>query len=451
MKQNKYDMVVIGSGIGGMAAAALLAKKGVKPLVVESKEYIGGRFSTIDEEGFKLPTGAILIHEQGWVPWLLKECGINMELRRVPRLFYRIAGKEYEMPSKGRLRMLLEFLDKGDASTGRIAANFVKEVAAGTILGGMGQAMLKPEALRSITLRDWLMQYTDDKVIHEIFDQICSSSILAHSWEIPASEYFFFMAKSQGMRDLMIAPHGCITIIEELANAIKPVCDIWTGCAARQISITKGKATEVVVEKNGVTQSIPCRAVISDIGPTATANLVGKDDYDGDYRKLMRMKLRPSPCVLILIASDKPLLLEGKSGVMITIGARRLGGIVPLSNIAPELAPAGQHLLYTVAEPLSCLLPMDEDHEKQQCMLDIKEQFPDFEKHGRILRMEPRNVYHEWPEGRTWNGYDMPIETPVTNLFTIGDACKNVGLAGSSGSVESAIRAVKLALRQMKM
>ena len=67
MAQNEYDVIIIGSGIGGMAAAALLAKKGVKTLVIESKERLGGRFSTINYEGFKLPTGAQLVHEQGWM------------------------------------------------------------------------------------------------------------------------------------------------------------------------------------------------------------------------------------------------------------------------------------------------------------------------------------------------------------------------------------------------
>ena len=58
MQQEKYDVVVIGSGMGGLAAATLLSRKGYKILLVESKDRIGGRFSTIDYEGFKLPTGA---------------------------------------------------------------------------------------------------------------------------------------------------------------------------------------------------------------------------------------------------------------------------------------------------------------------------------------------------------------------------------------------------------
>ena len=450
MTQSGYDVVVIGSGIGGMAAAALLAKKGVRTLLVESKERLGGRFSTIDYEGFKLPTGAQLVHEQGWIPWVMKETGVKAELRKVPRLFYRIRGQEHEMPAKGRLRMLLDFLDKAEAERGKIAGTIVKEVAASVLLNGMAQNMAKPESERSLTFRDWLLQYTDNEVVHEVMDQLCSSAIMAHSWEIPAAEFFFFMGRSGGQRDLLIAPGGSISIVEALADTIKPVCDIWTNCPIRQVMVKQGKVCGLLVEKDGKIQEIPCMAVISNIGPTATVQITGKENFSADYLKQMRMKLRPSPCVLILIASDRPLCLDGKTALMITIGTRRIGAIVPLTNTCPELAPPGQHLLYAVGEPKSCLLPMDEEYEKQQCMLDIKEQFPDFEKHGRILKMEPRNIDHEWPEERTWNGYDMPIETSIKNLFTIGDACKNVGMAGSSGAADSGARAANSVIKILK-
>jgi len=451
MKQGKFDVVVIGSGIGGLAAAVELSRKQYRTLLIESKERIGGRFSTITREGFKLPTGAILIHRDGWVVKLLKEAGIKAEFRAVPRLFYRIRGQEHEMPEKGRLRMLLEFLDKAEADRGKIAGGVAKEVAASMLLGGMGQAILKPNADRSLTLHDWLLQYTDNEVVHEIFDQICSSAIMAHSWEIPASEFFLFMAKSGGQRDLYIAPHGNLNIVEELANIVRTNGDVWTNCPVKNIVVNNNAVTGVVIEKDGRDVEINCKAVISNVGPSATVELTGKSNFDSDYLKMMRMKLRPSPCVYILIASDKPLCLENKPGVLITIGTRRLGGIVPVSNICPELAPPGQHLLYTVAEPRSCLLPMDEEYEVQQCMLDIKEQFPDFEKHGRILSVEPRNIDHEWPEERTWNGYDMPVETSITNLFNVGDACKDIGLAGTSGAAESGYRVASMIRKRLKL
>ncbi len=63
MKHEVYDIVVVGSGLGGLAAGTLLSRKGFKTLMIESRDRIGGRFSTVEHEGFKLPTGAILIPE----------------------------------------------------------------------------------------------------------------------------------------------------------------------------------------------------------------------------------------------------------------------------------------------------------------------------------------------------------------------------------------------------
>jgi phytoene desaturase len=56
-----YDVVVIGAGLGGLSAGALLAHQGRKVLVVEQSERIGGCCSTFEKDGFHFDTGASIV------------------------------------------------------------------------------------------------------------------------------------------------------------------------------------------------------------------------------------------------------------------------------------------------------------------------------------------------------------------------------------------------------
>lgn len=56
-----YDLVVVGAGLGGISAAALCAKNGLKTLVLEQCDTIGGCCSSFDLEGYRFDTGASII------------------------------------------------------------------------------------------------------------------------------------------------------------------------------------------------------------------------------------------------------------------------------------------------------------------------------------------------------------------------------------------------------
>ncbi|MDD5747954.1 MAG: NAD(P)/FAD-dependent oxidoreductase [Actinomycetota bacterium] len=61
MSDDKFDIVIIGSGIGGLTCGALLAKEGMKVLVLEQSERIGGCCSNYDHNGFKPDVGAVFV------------------------------------------------------------------------------------------------------------------------------------------------------------------------------------------------------------------------------------------------------------------------------------------------------------------------------------------------------------------------------------------------------
>lgn len=51
------DAIIIGSGLGGMTAAACLAKQGKKVLVLEQHDQAGGCCHTFVEKGFEFDIG----------------------------------------------------------------------------------------------------------------------------------------------------------------------------------------------------------------------------------------------------------------------------------------------------------------------------------------------------------------------------------------------------------
>lgn len=53
------DAVVVGSGIGGLAIAVLLAKVGKRVLVLEQHDRAGGCCHTFKEQGFEFDVGKI--------------------------------------------------------------------------------------------------------------------------------------------------------------------------------------------------------------------------------------------------------------------------------------------------------------------------------------------------------------------------------------------------------
>lgn len=65
MKDEDWDAIVIGSGIGGLTTASLLAQEGQKVLVLEQHYVAGGACHTFDRKGFRFATGIHYVGEMG--------------------------------------------------------------------------------------------------------------------------------------------------------------------------------------------------------------------------------------------------------------------------------------------------------------------------------------------------------------------------------------------------
>src|SRR5258708_22490180 len=83
MTDNTHDVVVVGAGMAGLTAARALAEAGLKVLVVEAQDRIGGRIWTrhVGDEAIEL--GAEFIHGRPPELWaLVEEAGLETYERR---------------------------------------------------------------------------------------------------------------------------------------------------------------------------------------------------------------------------------------------------------------------------------------------------------------------------------------------------------------------------------
>jgi phytoene desaturase len=83
----KYDAIVIGSGMGGLTTAAILAKKGLKTLLFEKEKQVGGYVVSFKRDGFTFDaTGAFVggCQEGGEFYQVLKEIGAHEEIEFIP-------------------------------------------------------------------------------------------------------------------------------------------------------------------------------------------------------------------------------------------------------------------------------------------------------------------------------------------------------------------------------
>jgi monoamine oxidase len=62
VKSRRFDVVIIGAGAAGLAAAMRLSAAGRKVVIVEARDRIGGRILTVDANGHSIELGAEFIH-----------------------------------------------------------------------------------------------------------------------------------------------------------------------------------------------------------------------------------------------------------------------------------------------------------------------------------------------------------------------------------------------------
>jgi phytoene desaturase len=441
--------VIVGAGIGGMCAAALLARRGWLVTVVERIDQLGGRARTQNVGGYMLPRGAVAFQLTGALPKICQEVGAEFEVRPVSETWFWIKGDEQfvQLPGRGGIKKMLEMFARvhGGDKAGAMA-----QVGLQLAMARIGAAFKDPLAVTEgedgPTFREWLQQHTDNPDLLGLFHTITSAVSAVNDFEYPARHWFAHF--SQKALDARVDEFGLVAGgYEAVASALADVVRACGGqvrlaTPVRRILAQDGRATGVeIIGENGQLEVLAADVVISNAGPTATLALAGDTAVGADYAAFIRRRVRPTPIALTYVVSDEPLFPHRAS--ILAAGLQRIVTGVPLTNICPEWAPDGRHIMSFYGTPKSCLTPMDRDEERRANIEDVHALFPNLEAcGGRVLDVQLRDIDDPDVVARSWPGYHVPVETPLPNLFNVGDACAPDGFIATPAAAMSARLAV---------
>jgi phytoene dehydrogenase-like protein len=418
MSDRHVDVLVVGAGMGGVCAAARLQHAGVDTLLVERGPRVGGRASSFEVDGFTINTGAVAIENGGMMEQTFADVEATLELRYPePANVFRIKGKTIN-PAKGGWAFLLDQITKKGAK----------------LLANLGSARKGEMPEEQLTLADWIAGATSNETVHRLFRNLSAAIFAVNADEIPAKAFLTYFMQKGAFRNFGFHPQGTAAVCEALADVVtRDGGEVWTDSEVVALHTADGRVTGATIRRGGELVEVTCGAVVSNVGPRGTIALAGEDAFDDEYLARIAELDRPSANMIIHVATREPLI--DAPGLMVLSTTDRLCNLGNMTATCPELAPEGWHLTVFYAVPVPAVGDFDADAELQHAIDEIRAEFP-AAREGRIL--DARVMQGDWPAQRSVSGYEMPRDTPLDNLFNVGDGVREYGDGGTQSCAVTA-------------
>ncbi|MBU2489338.1 MAG: NAD(P)/FAD-dependent oxidoreductase [Proteobacteria bacterium] len=458
-------IIVIGTGIGGSGAAALLAKAGADVMVFENSGRIGGKTGAIDKDGFNVEVGAHISprSHKGPLGDLARAAGFPLEFySRYPILTFFYDGKKKLIgPNLGSPMNLLRFalLFKPRGSYLGLLRFFLK------MRSFKSEEDVKP--LLGVPALTFIREYIKEPNLLS-FMQFVAGMMFTLAPENSSAAYFlwcfarWFEAGASGypVGGYGIIPRSCMDICEAHGGTVH------LSEGVKRIVVENGKVTGVETSQG----FYPADVVVSNAGIARTIELAGREhfpDTDGKNPD----KLADSEGNIILqygLDGYKPLetptciYMQKDASISRLIKKMRnnediedaIGVFFASPTVAdPSLAPPGKHVLLAVTFAPADML----DHERNQRYLDALEKktfevFPGMEKH--ILWKRAREVgYFAGQAGKRISGtvgmaqswendfVDRSPRQPVEGLYVAGTDTGGINIGTEAAAVSALVTA----------
>lgn len=351
MAKVSYDVIVVGAGFGGSSCAALLAKRGLKVLLLEKNARAGGKAMVISKGGFTHTIWVVITAptQGNKFEVVLKELGMEdkVELvtsggRRNPEDSTPESNKPPEQPSTREDR-------------GAEAPNIITDIAT--------MSPQDIDALDDISFKEFLNRY---EVSKELYTQLVG----------PQSDGCFVVpvdavSASEAVRTLQDLIHhggglfgkgGIGRVAETFAEAVEANGGkVMMRTRVEKITVEQGRVTSVITDKG----SFQAPIVVSNAGIQPTVlKLVGEEHFDRSYVNYVKDLVPSMGFMGARYYLDKKVIIDVPFGTITSYEGcwslerwlKAKAGDIPKewtlwyevpSNYDPDAAPPGKQIVMT--------------------------------------------------------------------------------------------------------
>jgi prolycopene isomerase len=440
----RYDTIIIGAGLAGLAAGAILSsEEGRKILILEKEDYLGGRLVSfmgqgnhlmlqgraLDAEAFK----RVMASVYAWVERAEPDMDTMLRQGLLDGFSFEAGGHATFWGTKGRVAHLLDFLRKPVDLPGNEGFSVLDPeqyklhpMEKGGNYGWMteesnrtAKSLLRqmvtapPEELRewdTLSFGKWLDDRTDDRKAYEFLAAVASiHMVMGEPDMIPAGDFIRFMrtAGEIGMNLIsgstgIVPKPGFAYIGERLAEKINETGGtILTGKRVREVLFDQGKATGIKAQGSQGEEIFSADQVVCTAPVRKIWSFLPKKRFFPDLVKSVEEEFFSVGMLTGYIGVKSNLLADAginpKSWLLVPsiikaeegyIGDVDIISIMP-SNFEPSLAPEGK---YTIAYSIALTEGELRDKAKVNRVIDLgREIF-----HRTFPRMKEDTLWEIW-------------------------------------------------------